>query len=187
MKVLGSYLFRAVCSILVGFLLAFNPDKMTVLLVQIIGGLFLVSGLVSVINYVVVRYSSKTEVRPMFPIVGVGSLLFGLFLGFFPEYFIAYLMLLLGCLMVVAGIGQLSTLVLYRKVMPFYWPTLLVPFALLVAGGVVVLHPMASASLPFIILGVCCIVYGLSEFIYGLRLRHYLKKAAVVVEAEEVE
>ena len=41
-------------------------------------------GLVSLINYFIIRYSDKVPVKPVFPMVGLGSLLFGVFLGFFP-------------------------------------------------------------------------------------------------------
>ena len=51
MKIVNSYIFRAVCALLIGLLLVSNPERMTGLLVQVIGGLFLISGLVSLINY----------------------------------------------------------------------------------------------------------------------------------------
>lgn len=84
MKIVNSYIFRAVCALLIGLLLVSNPERMTGLLVQVIGGLFLISGLVSLINYFIIRYSDKVPVKPVFPVVGLGSLLFGVFLGFFP-------------------------------------------------------------------------------------------------------
>lgn len=91
MKIVNSYIFRAVCALLIGLLLVSNPERMTGLLVQVIGGLFLISGLVSLINYFIIRYSDKVPVKPVFPMVGLGSLLFGVFLGFFPGLFITYL------------------------------------------------------------------------------------------------
>ena len=67
MKIVNSYIFRAVCALLIGLLLVSNPERMTGLLVQVIGGLFLVSGLVSLINYFIIRYSDKVPVKPVFP------------------------------------------------------------------------------------------------------------------------
>lgn len=95
MKVVNSYIFRAVCAMLVGILLVFNPERMTGLLVQVIGGLFLISGMVSLINYFIIVSSDKQTFKPSFPLVGLGSVLFGVFLGFFPELFITYLMYIL--------------------------------------------------------------------------------------------
>ena len=69
MKIVNSYIFRAVCALLIGLLLVSNPERMTGLLVQVIGGLFLISGLVSLINYFIIRYSDKVPVKPVFPMV----------------------------------------------------------------------------------------------------------------------
>ena len=63
-----------------------QSGAVTGLLVQVIGGLFLISGLVSLINYFIIRYSDKVPVKPVFPLVGLGSLLFGVFLGFSLGY-----------------------------------------------------------------------------------------------------
>ena len=115
MKIVNSYIFRAVCALLIGLLLVSNPERMTGLLVQVIGGLFLISGLVSLINYFIIRYSDKVPVKPVFPMVGLGSLLFGVFLGFFPGLFITYLMYIFGFLMVVAGINQLWNMFRLRR------------------------------------------------------------------------
>ena len=107
MKIVNSYIFRAVCALLIGLLLVSNPERMTGLLVQVIGGLFLISGLVSLINYFIIRYSDKVPVKPVFPMVGLGSLLFGVFLGFFPGLFITYLMYIFGFLCLYSGIHLL--------------------------------------------------------------------------------
>ena len=44
-------IFRALCAMLIGFLLVSNPTDMTVLLVQVIGGLFILSGIIAIIGY----------------------------------------------------------------------------------------------------------------------------------------
>lgn len=190
MKVVNSYIFRAVCALLIGILLIANPERMTALLVQIIGGLFLVSGLVSVINYFVVRYSKDAVLKPLFPLVGVGSLLFGIVLGFFPNMFIHYLMFVLGGLMVLAGITQLWSLIRYRKLVPFRWYVFLTAVLILFLGIFVIFNPLESASVPFIILGSTFLIYGVAELVNGVRLRKYSKKQpefTVVVGDSEVQ
>lgn len=84
MKIVNSYIFRAVCALLIGLLLVSNPERMTGLLVQVIGGLFLISGLVSLINYFIIRYSDKVPVKPVFPMVGLGSFAVWSISWFFP-------------------------------------------------------------------------------------------------------
>lgn len=189
MKIVNSYIFRAVCALLIGLLLVSNPERMTGLLVQVIGGLFLISGLVSLINYFIIRYSDKVPVKPVFPLVGLGCLLFGVFLGFFPGLFITYLMYIFGFLMVVAGINQLWNMFRLRRLIPFRWYVLF--FILLITGlGVFVLfNPLESASVPFILLGISFMLYGVSELVNGVRWRKYSRmqqqKASETIELIE--
>ena len=178
MKIVNSYIFRAVCALLIGLLLVSNPERMTGLLVQVIGGLFLISGLVSLINYFIIRYSDKVPVKPVFPMVGLGSLLFGVFLGFFPGLFITYLMYIFGFLMVVAGINQLWNMFRLRRLIPFRWYVLF--FTLLITAlGV------------FVLLGVSFMLYGVSELINGVRWRKYSRmqqqKEQVLIERGDEE
>lgn len=176
MRVVNSYIFRAVCALLIGILLVANPERMTGLMVQVIGGLFLVSGLVSLINYFIIRYSDKVAVKPIFPLVGLGSLLFGAFLGFFPSLFITYLMYVLGGLMLLAGINQLWNMFRLRRVIPFRWYVFLLALLVTALGVFVLFNPLESASVPFILLGVTFMLYGITELMNGVRWRKYNRR-----------
>lgn len=173
MRAVNGYIFRAVCALLVGILLVANPERVTSLLVQVIGGLFLLSGLVTIINYSVARYSDKEKVKPIFPIIGLGSFLFGVVLGFYPSSFISSLMFIVGGLMVIAGINQLWNMFRLRRFIPFRWYALGMALLIVALGVVVIVYPMESASLPFILIGVNCMLYGVSELVGGVRWRKY--------------
>lgn len=173
MKVVNSYIFRAVCALLVGILLVSNPERMTGLLVQVIGGLFLLSGLVSLVSYAMICLSDKSGMRPAFPLVGLGSLLFGIFLIFFPALFVTYLMYVFGFLMVVGGVNQVWNLFRLRRLIPFRWYVLLAALVIAGMGVFVLFKPMESAALPFILLGVNFILFGIAELVNGVRWRKY--------------
>ena len=197
MKLIHNYLFRSLCTIMIGLLLLLNPDT-PIVLIQVIAALFAVSGLFSVMNYLISRFS-KSDVRPALPVAGIGSLLLGFLLGIYPAAFLHFLMYFLGGMILLLGFSQLISVVHYRKVAPIRWTVFVVPVLIIVAGLVVLVHYREVANLPFVILGVCCIFHGLSDLFYGLRLRHYQrqqKKAeqaaaetaiedAVIVETEE--
>ena len=194
MKVVNSYIFRAVCALLVGILLVSNPERMTGLLVQVIGGLFLLSGLVSLVSYAMICLSDKSGMRPAFPLVGLGSLLFGIFLIFFPALFVTYLMYVFGFLMVVGGVNQIWNLFRLRRLIPFRWYVLLAALVIAGMGVFVLLKPMASASMPFLLLGVTFMLYGVAELVNGVRWRKYHnlgRKAEpdenAVVEIKQIE
>ncbi len=177
MKTFGISLFRALCVMSIGILLVSNPEQMTTVLIQIIGGLFALSGLITFVSYFVSRLSS-TGIRPMFPVVGVGSLAFGIFLLLMPDKFINILMYVLGGLLVFGALSQIFSLVNYRKVVPLSWAVFVIPVIVLVIGLLVILRPSESAATPFFFLGVACIAYGVAEFFNGLRLHRGQKRMA---------
>lgn len=190
---LSRAIFRALCALLIGFLLVSNPTKMTVLLVQIIGGLFAVSGLLAIIGYFTARIR-QSGFRPVFPIVGVGSLAFGAVLLLLPDKFVDFLMYVMGGLLVLIGIGQIANLINYRKFSPLSWSLFVLPLLLAAAGVLVIVYPIEAASVPFTILGVAYIIYGVGEFLLGIRFyRHRRlydaaqKDLLDVPEAEVVE
>ena len=165
---LSRAIFRALCALLIGILLVSNPTEMTVLLVQIIGGLFAVSGLLAIIGYFTARIR-QSGFRPVFPIVGVGSLLFGAVLMLWPEKFVDFLMYVMGGLLVLIGVGQIANLINYRKFSPLSWSLFVLPLLLAAAGVLVIAYPIEAASVPFTILGVAYIIYGVGEFLLGIR------------------
>ena len=198
---LTRYIFRSLCALLVGFLLVSNPTDMTVVLVQVIGGLFILSGVLAFIGY----FNTKRQLRqvaqlaaeqgavvdegapllPMFPVVGLGSVLLGVMLLVWPAQFVSILMYVLGGLLVLIGIAQISALIRYRQVAPTSWTSYILPLAIIAAGIFVIAKPLEAASIPFTILGIAYIAYGVSEFFIGIRL--YRIKKAIAKEQQRIE
>ncbi|MBQ7442353.1 MAG: DUF308 domain-containing protein [Bacteroidaceae bacterium] len=183
------FIFRSLCAMLVGFLLVSHPETMSPLLVQIIGGLFAAMGLFSLISHWVNRWRYDRARRraeaegvafigvqafsPATPVVALGSVAFGTVLILFPAAFVTVLMYALGALLIAMGLAQGVALVSARVVAPLGWSLLLLPALLIAAGVWVVLRPTEAASLPFVVLGTAFILYGVAEFCFGIRYRHY--------------
>ena len=202
MRLLTIFILRAVCALAVGILLVSNPTEMTALLVQIIGGLFVLSGLIAIIGYFTTNYRTKrarqriaaladvesANIRIPSPstislVVGVGSMALGVFLFLQPSLFIHILMFVLGGLLVLLGFYQLVALIGARRVAPLAFSLFVMPVLVAAAGVLVVCYPMETASLPFLILGVAYILYGVTEFFYGLRLYRFQRQ----VNAQQAE
>ncbi len=186
MKVLQSSIFRAICSIIVGILLIKYPtDTMTGITICI-GVLFLLPGVFSLITY----WSSKRNEcpeqvldsegnvisggKPIFPIVGLGSVILGLFLALMPATFVSILMYVLGAILVLGAINQFIVLINVKKIGKVSWGFYVLPSLILLTGLFVLLYPMESASIPLIIIGYCCLIFGITECINafnGYRLR----------------
>lgn len=175
MKFIGSYIFRSLCSLLVGLLLLFNAEQMPALIVRLIGFLFLLPGVFGVIVYLYGLFNRRAIVRPTFPLMSIGSILLGAYLELYPDSFVTYLVFLLGLLLLLAGVNQFLSMVNNRKVSPFSLLLMLMPMVLMGIGGYCVTHSSEAAGTLFKILGATCIYYGLSDMFLTLRTKHYAR------------
>ena len=193
MRLPTNYIFRSLCALLVGFLLVSNPSTMTSLIVQIIGGLFAVSGILAFIGYFISSHRTrKTRERiaalaasddlyvpapsTINLVAGVASVALGAVLIIWPDLFINILMYVLGALLVLIGFYQLMSLINFRRIAPLSFALFLMPVLIIAAGIVIILYPMQTAALSFTILGIAYICYGVTEFFYGLRLHRFQKQ-----------
>lgn len=175
MRFVTGYIFRSICMLMIGLLLVLNPNT-PALIVQVIAALFVLAGTVAIFHYLIMRFSKEAVVRPMFPITGLGSIGLGILLALYPQSFISLLMYFLGGLMLLIGISHFYTIMAQRAIAPVRWWLFLIPVALIGCGITVITYPMESATLPFVILGACCIAHGISELFYGLRLAVYQRR-----------
>lgn len=173
MKFISSYIFRSMCSLLVGLLLLFNAEQMPALIVRLIGLLFLVPGVFGVLVYLYGQINRKAIVRPAFPIMSIGSILLGVLLEFYPDSFVTYLVLLLGVILLLAGINQFLAMFVNRNVSPFSFLLMFMPLVLIGVGAYCVTHSTKAAGTLFKILGGTCVYYGLSDMFLTLRTKHY--------------
>ncbi|MBQ8938316.1 MAG: DUF308 domain-containing protein [Bacteroidaceae bacterium] len=185
-----SYILRALCAVAVGFLLVSNPSTMADLLIQVVGGLFGLLGLGTIVGYFTSRRQSPSgsALRPVFPFAGLGSLAFGAILIVWPTQFKEIFMYVVGGLLVLFGLSQFWGLFKNRKVAPLSFSLFLIPLLVVIASGVMILlYPTESASLPFTVFGIIAICYGVNEFFLGLRLWRFQKLYdAQFIQAEEV-
>lgn len=187
MKVLQSSVFRAICSIAVGAMLIKNPDSTVKGITIAIGLLFLVSGVISCVAYFNARlHSAENEVydvdgkllvggKPMFPVVGLGSVILGFVLALMPGAFVTSLMYVLGGILLIGSLNQFLVLIQARKyaVLPlWFW---VCPTLILLTGLFVMVKPMETAGLPLLIIGWCLLFYGVTECLNAFKI-HQCKK-----------
>lgn len=178
MKTMNYSVIKGICAVIMGVLLVTWPEAAILYLVIALGVMFFIPGAVAVLNYLL----KGRQMGAMFPIVSIGSLLFGLWLMISPAFFVGILMYVLGVVLVFAGISQIITLLNTRSWTPVATGYFVIPVLVLLAGMVVLLNPFAAATIPFIILGVSCMVYGISDIINRIRFRKKDNYQEVVVE-----
>lgn len=175
MKILQSSFFRALTAIAVGVLLIKYPDNTVTGIVITIGVLFALSGLISVLTYVIARRHESEYViydaqgrqiagqAPMFPIVGIGSILLGTILAVMPGTFINALMYVIGAILILGAINQYLAIISVRRFgvsSLWFW---LCPTLILLFGAFIIIKPMAPLSTAMFFLGWLTLFYGIVE------------------------
>lgn len=161
MKGISYSFLRAICALVIGLVLVMFPDQAGDYFVITIGIIFLVPSLISIIGY----FAQNAEMRRRFPIEGVGSLLFGLWLIVMPGFFADLLTFVLGFMLVMGGVQQIASLSAARRWMPVPGGFYVVPALILVAGLIALFNPTGVRSTAFIIIGISSLVYAASELL----------------------
>ncbi len=186
MKTLNYSFVRTVCALVIGLVLVLWPDAASDYIVITIGILFMIPGLIGLINYFAVK-SRHTVVRG-FPIQSIGSLLFGLWLLIMPAFFADILMFVLGVLLMAGGIQQLVHLVVARRWIEVPGVFYILPVLIVIAGGVILFNPTAARHTTLIMIGIASMVYALGELIAWFRfLRLRPQKTAGRGDIQDVE
>lgn len=185
MRFIGGYVFRAMCSLLVGLLLVINAEQMPSILVSVIGMLFLIPGCFGVLMYLYARLNPNAIIKTSFPIVSIGSILFGAYLLAFPQEFANYLVILMGLIITFAGFSQLGNMFINRRVTPLSWLLMIMPVIMIGIGVYSLMHAQEAAKFTFQIIGGTLIYYGLTDMFFALRARHYSRIYAKQQEAKE--
>ena len=94
MKTMNYSLIRILFALVIGLVLVIWPNAAASYIVITVGVAFLIPGVIRLFGYFV-RNRQEGEAAPRFPIEGIGSLLFGLWLIVMPEFFADVLMFLL--------------------------------------------------------------------------------------------
>jgi uncharacterized membrane protein HdeD (DUF308 family) len=203
MKILQSSFFRALAAMAAGILLVRYPDNTVIGIVITIGVIFLLSGIVSVLSYINSRrhandyviYDAQGRIisaqAPMFPIVGIGSMILGAILAITPETFINTLMYIIGAMLILGAIGQYMSIINIRryKALSFgYW---LCPTLILLAGVYILINPISPISMAMSVLGWIMFFYGLVEAVHSILFysdkRSWEKEQGQIVNASAEE
>ena len=205
MKLLRISIIRAIAAVVGGvLLLKYDADVLKVLTI-VLGVVFLLAGVVSLVGWVNNR-RKKADFRAydnpkaqaddadpsVFPIAGLGSLLLGLILALTRRNdYVEWAMYLVGALLVLGALNMLMNLFSARKLEPVpAWPWL-IPVAVVVAAIVAMLKGLVPANVCTTILGVTALVYAAGEVVLSFLLtgirRRYEKTQAQVRRAGQVK
>lgn len=175
MKGLSYSCLRAVCALVIGLVLVMFPNQAGDYLVITIGAFFLVPSFIGIMGY----YTQGADVSRRFPIEGVGSLLFGLWLIIMPGFFADLLTFVLGFILAMGGVQQIASLSSARKWTSVPGGFYVVPVLILLAGLVALFNPTGVRTTAFLIIGISSLVYAVSELVNWFRFTRLRPKAPV--------
>lgn len=193
MKIMQSGVVRALCAIIVGGLLIKYREQTVTWMTIAIGVLFFLSGALSVASYFGARrHKDEPQVfdqngrqlsgfQPVFPLVGLGSILLGLALAVMPDVFVTWLMYILSAILILGAIGQYVALSSVSRVARVGWMFWVMPSLLLLVGVIAVVFPSWIASAPLLVIGWGMVVYGVVEIVNAVKiyqLRRQLERLA---------
>ncbi len=164
-------MLRGIAALLIGILLVFWSQNAVTYLIMAVGCLFLIPGLLSLLAYF--RQTSPEGNRSFgwSQVLGIGSILFGLCLIVSPVFFEKSLMYALGIILSYAGLSEIIQLTVARQWTRVPVGFYVTPVLVMLVGIFILFNPIESANLPFIILGVGCMVYGLSDMVNVIKFR----------------
>lgn len=165
MRGVSNSFLRMICALVIGLVLVMFPDQASDYFVITIGVIFLVPSLISIIGYFVQNRGEGETLHRRFPVEGIGSLLFGLWLIIMPDFFADLLTFVLGFILVMGGVQQIASLLSARKWMPVSVVFYIIPVLILIAGMFALFNPTGVRSTAMMIIGITCLVYTVSELI----------------------
>lgn len=181
MKGINGSILRAAAALVIGLVLVLFPEQASEYLVITIGIIFMVPSLIGLIGYFA---GGSENGRRRFPIEGIGSLLFGLWLIVMPDFFADLLTVVFGFFLLMGAVYQIVSLCLTRRLMPVPGAFFFTPALILVAGLIALFNPAGTRATALIIIGIGSLIYALSELINYFRFVRRRKQMETVAAAK---
>lgn len=165
-KFLQSTTARALATLIVGVLFIVFASQTAEWLIRLCGLAFIIPGLVAIISQL--RKDDETKRVMLYPLLGTGSILFGLVLIIWPHLFVDVLMYLLGALLIILAAMQFYTLWDIHRSQIKVFPLLYLFPALVLADGIYICadgDKTTHQSTLIILTGCGLILYALLELL----------------------
>lgn len=154
-----------VASVLTGVMFIWLNIQIVNWILILLGCLLLLAGIIPIISSIIRKKS--------LPLVSSFEAIVGLIVLAFNTKLIALLFILLGALLILAGIQQINSLLNIKRIngvkVPFYH--YIVPILCIICGVIAIWNPFAVQTTLLIFIGWCILLHGLWTLISLLLLR----------------
>lgn len=143
--------------VLFGALLIAKPYETIGAISIILGVVFISMGVLKLVEY----YTSETKEDYLLTMALI-SVIFGIVILFASEAVLSLFRIILGIWIIVAGVMDLQTILIWKQVKSPYWTAALLFSLLMIIAGIVIL---VSKNILLTTLGILIIVYGILDIV----------------------
>ncbi len=174
-------LLRAAVAIALGVVMVSFPATSLVIIVKIVAAFLIASGIVSLVFGIANR--SNGGLALMITNTAVDIIL-GILIFIFPAEVASIVMFLLGLILMIFGIFQISALVSANRVLPVGAWAFFMPVLCTVGGALVTFHPFGLGQFITLVAGVSLLVYGVSDLVSTWKMRKAMKEYEIKFNAD---
>ncbi len=159
---------RGLLVAVVGILLISLNESVMPFLVRLLGVVFFLPALISLVNLYVKHKGAQLFPMLMMNVINVGSVILGVLLMLFPvaflEFFVILLAVMLLCISLLQAYGAIS---LYR-LQKHGLGLIVTPLLLFIMSIVLLFNPFDAISTATVIVGICLVVSGGSDIVISV-------------------
>lgn len=160
----SNMLVQAIVFIVVGLLVLFWPGITVTTIVYLLGAIFAITGIASLIGYG--RASSQSYKSPAVLTTGVFMCVLALVVFIFPQAVASFMSLILGIVLVLCGVVSAVRAVEMRSIGGSVWVIALVCGVAVTIGGIVIIANPFETTLMFIyVLGALMVLNGVGDLL----------------------
>lgn len=172
-KAISTAIISALAYIVLGFVMIFYPDKVSIALCYTLGGALTVYGLFNLITY----FTAKQASFGFEMIVGIAATAFGVFFLISPQSILGMIAAIIGILIIVdSAIDIKRAFQLKALGLKYWWISFLVSALVIIFAIMTIIFPTFFADIIMIILGIALVYEGISGLTLIATIGHFAKK-----------
>ncbi|MCI1665605.1 MAG: DUF308 domain-containing protein [Atopobiaceae bacterium] len=151
-----------------GIILFMNPAEVTMFITLALGWVLVIVGVVTLVSCCMSPLPTIQQVDFVFSMI---ELLLGLCILMWPGFFVSFIYVLLGILIIVTGVNDVSGAMDEKASGMDSWKlAMAVAVITLILGFLVVIAPFTMATTVMMIAGIALVFDGITEIVTGVRM-----------------
>lgn len=184
-KIFNASVVTSVIILVLGIFLFIQPDTVIHMISVILGGIILVPGVISLIDY----FRNKNQASL---ISGIVTILIGLILIINTKLVAGILPFILGIYFIVSGITRLQYALQLKRQNISYTASLVFSILIIICGTLFIINPFGGALVITKVMGIFMIIYALLDLTNTIiikkemnEVKYKMKNAVIEVEVED--